>query len=221
MRSTRTRSRADRSGEGDPLETGQTGQTELVTQLVDATGLEQAATFVWRRLRRHDLELLEWFKLLPLHGHHLLRGLCRYPVRAAPQSRVLAQGYRITASANVRPAIYPHRYSLAIGSVTHEVGESNGRRARRRRREWSYVLEEVTFRDPAETLVFVAGHEAFHFLRHARQIEGRNTEPGANRYGLEWLREWREEQGRARATMPTRRAARAAASAAQLLLPLA
>jgi hypothetical protein len=189
---------------------------------VDATGLEQAASFVWRRLRRYDLAQLEWFKLLPLHGHHLLRGLCRYPVRAAPHSRELAQGYRVTASANVRQAIYPHRYSLAIGTVTHEVGESSGRRgARRRRREWSYVLEEVTFRDAAETLVFVAGHEAFHFLRHARQIEGRNTEPGANRCGLEWLREWREERGCARPPAATRRAARAAASAAQLLLPLA
>jgi hypothetical protein len=178
--------------------------------LLDQAGQPQAAEFVWRKLRAHDLGWLEWFKLLPLSGHHLLRGLCRYPVRAAPRSSELRQGYRITASANVLPSFYPHRYALAIGTVTREAPVRS-----RRRPEWSYVLENVTFRSAAEALVFVAGHEAFHFLRHSRQIAGRNTEPGANRHGLGWLEEWRGECSREVAMR-----GRQSSAAAQLGLPL-
>jgi hypothetical protein len=155
--------------------------------LVDGTGQRAAAEFVWRKLRGHDLRLLEWFKLLPLQGKYVLRGLCRYPVRAAARSRELRQGYRVTASANVLRHLYPHPYSLAVGTVSREAGSRSSSR-----RGWSYLIEEVTLRDSAEALILVAGHEAFHFLRHSRQIDGRNTEPGANRYGLAWLREWRE-----------------------------
>ncbi|HUP25773.1 MAG TPA: hypothetical protein VNB06_22890 [Thermoanaerobaculia bacterium] len=179
-------------------------------QFLDQAGQPEAAAFVWRKLRAHDLGRLEWFKLLPLSGHHLLRGLCRYPLRAAPRSSELWQGYRITASANVLPSFYPHRYALAIGSVTREAPARS-----RRRPAWSYVLEDVTFRDAAETLVFVAGHEAFHFLRHSCQVPGRNTEPGANRYGLGWLEGWRSECAREVAMRGRRRWS----AAAQLGLP--
>ena len=36
------------------------------------------------------------------------------------------------------------------------------------------------------------GHEAFHWLRHSRQIPGANYETQANQYGFAWLDEWRK-----------------------------
>jgi hypothetical protein len=186
--------------------------------LLDHVGERRVAEFVWHKLRAHDLALLEWFKLLPLSGRHLLRGLCRYPLRVAPRSSELRQGYRITASANVVPSFYPRRYPLAVGTVTREPSA----RRSRRRRAFSYVVEEATFRDAAEALVFVAGHEAFHFLRHSRQIAGRNTEPSANRHGLAWLEEWRRAQGAgARGRRTTRLPRGERARDGQLLLPFA
>lgn len=185
--------------------------------LLDQVGQGRAAEFVWRKLRAHDLALLEWFKLLPLSGRHVLRGLCRYPLRLAPRSSALRQGYRITASANVLPSCYPRRYPLAVGTVPREPGS----RRPRRHRAFSYVVEEAIFRDAAEALVFVAGHEAFHFLRHSRQIAGRNTEPSANRHGLAWLEEWRGEQGVRRRQQTARAPRGTRAREGQLRLPFA
>lgn len=52
-------------------------------------------------------------------------------------------------------------------------------------------FELVRYWSPGEVLIWIAGHEAFHFLRHSRQIPGKNFETQANRYGLEWLERYR------------------------------
>jgi hypothetical protein len=42
-----------------------------------------------------------------------------------------------------------------------------------------------------EDMTCLLGHELYHFLRHSRQIEGRNTQAQANVYGFVCLREFK------------------------------
>jgi hypothetical protein len=53
------------------------------------------------------------------------------------------------------------------------------------------VWREDRFQTREEAFVWIAGHEAYHWLRHSRQIPGQNYETQANRYGFLWLDEWR------------------------------
>jgi hypothetical protein len=55
----------------------------------------------------------------------------------------------------------------------------------------------------SELLVFAAGACSFRFLRHSKQVPGRNGNPAANKFGLQWLEEWRQQHE----PVPNRRAA--------------
>jgi hypothetical protein len=99
-------------------------------------------------------------------------------VRTRPRARTFLHGYRIRAC--VRPeARYPWDGEIVTGSQTFDDGE------------WEYVSVHVRFLDLEEMAVFVAGHEAFHFLRNSGQTTGRNTEPQANLAGLRWVQAWK------------------------------
>lgn len=54
------------------------------------------------------------------------------------------------------------------------------------------MWREDRFQTKEEAFIWLAGHEAFHWLRHSRQIPGKNYETQANRYGFAWLDERRE-----------------------------
>jgi Zn-dependent peptidase ImmA (M78 family) len=41
-----------------------------------------------------------------------------------------------------------------------------------------------------DDMIWVVGHELFHYLRDTRQIEGKNTEAQANEFGLKCLKEF-------------------------------
>ena len=144
---------------------------------------ESVADFTRRQLAGFDLSRLEWFKLLPLANRHRYRGLTTYPQRLRPRSRSFKHQYRVTAS--VHPGlVYPWQQELAF--ATRWVPGHEGRL-------WEYVTHLVTFESARELMVHICGHEAFHFLRHSRQVPGRNTEPSAEWYGLQWLALWREQ----------------------------
>lgn len=62
---------------------------------------------------------------------------------------------------------------------------------------WGYVSKTIRFASAIEAAVFLAGHESYHFLRHSRQVPGKNTQVQANRFGLKWLEEFRNESSKA------------------------
>lgn len=49
---------------------------------------------------------------------------------------------------------------------------------------------KLEFRDFKEEIIWLAGHEVFHFLRFSKQIQGKNTEAQANEFGLLCLNEF-------------------------------
>lgn len=61
-------------------------------------------------------------------------------------------------------------------------------------REWLSVYRKILLDDRDEAIVWMIGHEAFHFLRRTRQVAGRNVEWQADAYACELLERWRQKQ---------------------------
>ncbi len=149
-----------------------------MTEWIDEVGLPEVVAFSSKQLAAYDLSKLDWFKFLPLPKERF-SGMCSYPERTKPRARSFKHGYRIRCS--VRPdANYRHREEVVTGTEKLNT-----------RGDWQYLTTVVDFEELEEMAIFVAGHEAFHFLRHSRQITGRNTEPQANLHALRWLQEWK------------------------------
>jgi hypothetical protein len=72
-------------------------------------------------------------------------------------------------------------------------------RPSRGRRRFAWVWDAEPVRDRDELMVWIAGHELYHFLRHTRQVEGIQRETRANRFAFAWLREFLAEQRRSAA----------------------
>ncbi len=136
--------------------------------------------YITHRLEDYDTRLLEWIKLLPLNGRHLLHGCCTYPVRTRPRARSFKSGYRIRASVNVEMAP-PFRF------------EHWGRiPSRDCKQGWYSGPRSFFFDDLEECAVHTLSHECFHFLSHSKQVRMKNTEANANHWADEWLHAFRE-----------------------------
>lgn len=149
-----------------------------MTDWIDKVGLPDVLTFAQEQLAPYDLGELDWFKLLPLPKERF-HGECLFPKRKAPRSRELEHGYRIRCSVR-SDELFPVFEEVVTGSEKAATP-----------RGWRYLTTELALLDLEELAVFVAGHEAFHFLRHSKQVPGRNSEPQANLNGLRWLQEWK------------------------------
>lgn len=57
--------------------------------------------------------------------------------------------------------------------------------------EWKQVAENTKVYNENEAVVWLLGHELFHFLRRTRQVPGRNLEWQADRFGDKCLNEFR------------------------------
>jgi hypothetical protein len=59
-------------------------------------------------------------------------------------------------------------------------------------REWHRLRTRYMLRTLQEGIVFVGVHEVFHFLRHSRQIAGRNGENEADQFAPGQLHDFRQ-----------------------------
>ncbi len=146
----------------------------------DRINVPEATAFIARKLEKFDTSRLDWFKLLPL-CKRTWHGRCEYPKRLHKGSQEFVHGYRVGCSANPN-ARFPRTEEISVGTwtITQDHGTA-----------WGYNSEPVTFRSLNELVVWIAGHESSHFLHHSRQILGRNSEPSANRFAIDWLKEFR------------------------------
>jgi hypothetical protein len=71
---------------------------------------------------------------------------------------------------------------------------SGYRRDPRTGREWQRLSTGYMLRSMNEAVVVVGAHEVFHFLRHSRQIGGRNAENEADQFAKGQLEEFRREE---------------------------
>jgi hypothetical protein len=141
------------------------------TQFVDRVELPGVFAFYDRLLDRYDTSLLEWVKLLPLPvnpwSFH-----CDRPVRERAGSRRFERGYRVRAGVN--PGLpFPVFETIEVGWDRRNHPDDPDKLVRR-----------ATFADAAELAIFALGCGLFRFLRHAKQVPGRNINSRARRQGL-------------------------------------
>ncbi len=155
-------------------------------EIKDKIGIPSIVEFIQAQLEPFDTSRLEYINLNPLGkrgGRAWYSGYCRYPKRLRKHSREFKHQYQIHCSVNTN-RVWPASLEIPIGTWQKETPEGLDL--------WGYEYHTEMFSSIRETMAFLAGHECFHWLRHSRQISGRNTEPSANRYGLEWLEAWRQ-----------------------------
>ena len=91
--------------------------------------------------------------------------------------------------AAVRPGLkYPVKAAYSVGYAPKKDGRSGLGRQK--------IWYEDRFESPDDLLVFVAGHEIWHFLCDSRQRAASHDEEAlANRLGFLWLREFKRWRG--------------------------
>jgi hypothetical protein len=57
---------------------------------------------------------------------------------------------------------------------------------------WKRLYRPLELENEDEVLVFLVAHEAFHYLRRTRQVEGRHGEIAADAFALKTLEQYRE-----------------------------
>lgn len=136
----------------------------------------RCVAFLERKVGMFDTRKLEYFRLYDRTGKTKSSGVwgrCTFP------NHKKKLGYRIRCSVAISAREFPHRVRYSIGTRRSD------------QTQWQWVWREDSFHIIEEAFVWIAGHEAYHWLRHSRQIPGQNYETQANRYGFLWLDEWR------------------------------
>lgn len=151
-------------------------------QYIIKVDLPDVVNFIRRKLNPFNVSMLTWVKILPLTKNSHLHGYCRYPKRVAKYSRQFEHGYQIRCSININLDKWPYTTDIPYSTWQKEIDGV---------RHWGYNTTKVKFENPSEGLVFLAGHEIAHFLRHSKKIGGKNTQVQADVYGLKWLDEYR------------------------------
>ena len=137
--------------------------------------IQKATAFIKELAFGFDLHMLQSVTFTPTTRTSITTGHCLFPSgeKHKGQSK---QGYRLVC--RIAPDItWPASEEIVIGFNKNRKP----------------VVEVVEYVSPDEALVWIAGHEFFHFLRDSRQVPGRNVECQANLFGLKWLREFREK----------------------------
>ena len=89
---------------------------------------------------------------------------------------------------------YPRKAAYGVGTQSRDWQRLGGR-------PYRLLWHEEIFASPDDLLVFVAGHEFWHFMCHSGQRK-RDHETRANCNGFAWLREFRTWEGGAVEAIP-------------------
>ena len=136
-----------------------------------AIGIEQALEFIQREIQNYDTSnLITKFKNVP---KSFITGYCRYPKHNGDNC-VINCGVNINMQ-------YPRSAEYAIG--TKQLNFKKG---------FKWITWVENFKDSNEAMVFLFGHELWHFLCKTKQKKG-NHQTKANVFGFEMLSKYRSE----------------------------
>ena len=170
--------------------------TKCISQtkwIVEVDRREIEAGLDWARdfFARYDTSELSTIRIGAGRGRAVgVYGRCRYPTPDSPRYHISCQ---LPGPFPARiPTRQPPVYRQADGSWPPiPAGCTQGLLCRAEKdgalREWKRVVGYTEARTRDEGLVWIVAHEAFHFLRHTRQVAGRNTEIEADRFADEQL----------------------------------
>ena len=161
--------------------------------LEDSEGLR----WVRERLGTYDWAKVDWITVRRGRSErYAFRGVCRSPWED--------RGYRINCNVS-RHAPYPVTHYMRVSPLYrnpdgtwpevpegHEVGDRYVATRDGKNVHWMRLYRPLKLRSEDEVLVFLVAHEAFHYLRRTRQVEGRHGEIEADAFALKTLEQYRE-----------------------------
>ena len=156
--------------------------------LEDSEGLR----WVRERLGAYDWAKVDWITVRRGRSErYAFRGVCR--------SSWEERGYRVNCNVS-RHTPYPVTQDLRVSPLYrnpngtwpevpegHEVGDRYVATCDGKNVHWMRLYRPLKLRSEDEVLVFLMAHEAFHYLRRTRQVEGRHGEIEADAFALKTL----------------------------------
>ena len=183
------------------------GFWRVAKALDDSEGLQ----WIRERLGAYDWSKADWISVRRGRSErHAFRSVCKMPRNGG--------GYRINCNLSKHTAypIYqrmrvPPLYRNSDGTWPkapegHLVGDryvaarSDGQRV-----QWKRLYRPLKLANEDEVLVFLVAHEAFHYLRKTRQVEGRHGEIEADAFALTMLEHYRDGSNPDETRIPGRR----------------
>jgi hypothetical protein len=163
--------------------------------LEDSEGLR----WIHERLAAYDWSKVDWVSVRRGRSErYAFRGACKMPRNG--------DGYRINCNVS-RHTAYPIYQRMRVSPLYrdpdgtwpevpegHLVGDrffatrSDGQRV-----QWKRLYRPLELGSEDEVLVFLVAHEAFHYLRKTRQVDGRHGEIEADAFALKMLEHYRDE----------------------------
>ncbi len=154
--------------------------------------------WVRERLGAFDWSKVDWITVRQGRSErYAFRGVCRSPSKG--------RRYRINCNVS-RHAPYPIAYYMRISPLYrnpdgtwpevpkgHEVSGRYAANRDGKSIQWRRLYCPLELMSEDEVLVFLVAHEAFHYLRRTRQVEGRHGEIEADAFALETLERYRDE----------------------------
>jgi hypothetical protein len=162
--------------------------------------IEESEGLAWirERLAAYDWSKVDWVSVRRGRSEkYAFRGVCKMPRNGS--------GYRINCNVSGHAA-YPIHQRMRVSPLYrnpdgtwpkapegHLVGDryvaarGNGESV-----QWKRLYRPLELANEDELLVFLVAHEAFHYLRKTRQVEGRHGEIEADAFALKMLEHYRE-----------------------------
>jgi hypothetical protein len=162
--------------------------------LADSEGLG----WVREWLDAYDWSKVDWITVRRgVSERFAFRGVCRSPSKGRG-------GYRINCNVSTHSP-YPIAYHMRMSPLYrnpdgtwprvpngHKAGDCYVATRGGRSVQWKRLYRHLELGNEDEVLVFLVAHEAFHYLRRTRQVEGRHGEIEADAFALRILEQYRE-----------------------------
>lgn len=160
------------------------------------SGGKEGLDFCLEFMRLYDTDLLRQVRLSEAAG---LTGVCYLPSEENGGTFSILCRVGSVCPMSILLAEKPLHFSYEVDSwsdIESRLPEGcviiRARRKRRGLKEgWMTVKRQVQVNSMSEALVFIFGHEFYHFLRATGQVPGRNDEQHADRFGWELLTNFR------------------------------
>jgi hypothetical protein len=161
--------------------------------------LEDSEGLGWirERLGAYDWSKVDWVTVRRGRSEkYAFRGVCKMPRNGC--------GYRINCNVSEHAA-YPTYQRLRVSPLYrnpdgtwprapegHMVGDRYvAARGHGQSVQWKRLYRPLELRSEDEVLVFLVAHEAFHYLRKTKQVEGRHGEIAADAFAVKMLEHYR------------------------------
>jgi hypothetical protein len=161
--------------------------------------LEESEGLGWvrERLGPYNWSKVDWITVRRGRSErYAFRGVCRSPSKG--------RSYQINCNVS-RHTPYPVTYYLRVSPLYrnpdgtwpkapqgHEVGDRYVAARDGKSVQWKRLYRPVELGNEDEVLIFLVAHEAFHYLRRTRQVEGRHGEIEADAFALKTLEQSHE-----------------------------